>query len=274
LSNIEKNWLRFGGDLNKNTDIFVVYPTVVFTESEIPFVNSDNQKMRNSAEKWLIQFDDIFSQCNVFAPFYRQLNGFMLNKIPAKETANTTNQTPRDDIFAAFDYYLKEINKNKRPFILFGHSQGSQLVMELATTFLGGGEYKKYNKNHIATYAIGLPVSQKEIDKNPYLKFSERKDDFGVIVSWNCAGKNENPQNFISWKDKVLVNNPLSWGAKASAEILVIEDKEKGVLFIETDETKFHKTPPNISIFHTSEISFFKDAIKQNIKDRINAYYS
>ena len=271
----KQNWLRFGGDLSKNADIFVVYPTVVFStnEAENPFVNLDNTKMRRAADRWLMQIDDIISQANVFVPIYRQLNGSMLQKIPPLKMADTTNQTPRDDIFVAFDYYLTQINKNKRPFILLGHSQGSQLVMELATTFLGSEKYSEFNKNHIATYAIGLPISQKEIDKNSKLKFSSQKDDLSVIVSWNCASKSENYQNFISWKDNVLVNNPISWGTKPNADIIVTEDTGNGVLIVETDETKFHKTPPFVSIFHTSEILFFADAIRQNIKDRTEAFF-
>lgn len=271
-----QNWLKFGGKSSEKADIFVVYPTVIFTsnEKENPFVRLENEKMRIAADKWLVQIDDIISQGNVFVPIYRQLNGSILSKFPARDMHAITNQIPRDDIFAAFEYYLTNINKNKRPFILLGHSQGSQLVMELATTFLGNEKYADFNKNHIATYAIGVPVSQEEISKNKNLKFSEKKDDLGVIISWNCASKNENFREFISWKDKVLVNNPVSWGIKPNADIIVTENKKDGVLFIEADETKFNKTPPFVSIFHTSEIPFFKDAIKQNIKNRTEEYYA
>ena len=34
-------------------------------------------------------------------------------------------EIPKADVFAAFDYYIKHYN-NGRPFILAGHSQGSQ----------------------------------------------------------------------------------------------------------------------------------------------------
>ncbi|MDR0303407.1 MAG: DUF3089 domain-containing protein [Chitinispirillales bacterium] len=294
----ERNWLRLGGNLDKKADIFVVYPTLVFTSNvcDAPFVRLESESMRSAAKSWLFGIDDIISpQANVFSPFYRQLNGVMLTKYPAREMFLHTNQTPRDDIFTAFDYYLTEINKGERPFVLFGHSQGSQLVMELATVFLGSEKYGGYNKNHIITYAIGSPFTQREICKNINLKFSSRKDDTGVIVSWNGATVNEAAlgkyENFLSWKDGVLVANPVSWETNENPEsvfvssitlsertieintdIVVKAEKEKGVLIIDADETKFPNTPPAVSKFHTSEILFFADSIKRNIKDRIDAF--
>lgn len=291
-----KNWLRFGSS-SAAADIFIVYPTVVFSsdESENPFVRLENEKMRRAADKWLAQLDDIVSQANVFAPIYRQLNGSMLTKYPAREMFNITNKLPRDDIFAAFDYYLREINKNTRPFILLGHSQGSQLVMELATTFLGDHKYRAYNKNHIITYAVGLPISQKEIDRNPLLKFCTAPDELGVIVSWNCATKSETEtkqyENFISWKDKTLVNNPVSWkndeetaslfvsainlphkNIEINAELTVRADNSRGILSITADENQFPETPSVVSKFHTSEILFFAESLKENIRKRTEAF--
>ncbi|MCL1946319.1 MAG: DUF3089 domain-containing protein [Chitinivibrionia bacterium] len=278
-----QNWLCFGGNSDKKTDIFVVYPTVVFSKNEvnIPFAQLKNETMRSAAQSWLSSIDDIISQANVYVPLYRQLNGVMLTKYPPREMWYHTNLTPRDDIFAAFDYYLTKINKNERPFILFGHSQGSQLVMELATTFLGNEKYQKYNKNHIVSYAIGSPFTQREIAKNPFLKFGEKKDDTRVIVSWNCATESEysskSYENFLSWKDDVLVINPVSWRvdeipAKLNENVNARADIKHGILIVDEDETKFAKTPPAISKFHLSEIPFFADFIKQNVKDRINAF--
>jgi hypothetical protein len=278
-----QNWLCFGENPDKTADIFIVYPTVVFSKNEvnIPFAQLKNETMRSAAQSWLSAIDDIISQANIYVPLYRQLNGVMLTKYPPREMWYHTNLTPRDDIFAAFDYYLTKINKNERPFILFGHSQGSQLVMELATTFLGDEKYQKYNKNHIVSYAIGSPFTQREIAKNPFLKFGEKKDDTGVIVSWNCATESEaaskSYENFLSWKDDVLVINPVSWKvneepAELSANVTARADIKHGILIVDEDETKFAKTPPAISKFHLSEIPFFADSIKQNVKDRINAF--
>lgn len=294
----KQNWLRFCEKPDKKADIFVVYPTVVFTsnEAENPFVTLNNPKMRISAEKWLTQIDDVISQGNIFVPIYRQLNGSILTKYPARKMSEMTNQIPRDDIFTAFDYYLREINKNERPFILLGHSQGSQLAMELVTTFLGSEKYKDFNKNHIITYATGLPISQNEILKNSNLKFCEKKDDLCVIASWNCATKSEADtkryENFISWKDNVLVNNPVSWKndekpvnlfissidlpqkiIEINSDVVVKADNSRGILLVSADETKFPATSSVVSKFHTSEILFFANSIKQNIKDRIAAFF-
>jgi pimeloyl-ACP methyl ester carboxylesterase len=96
-------------------------------------------------------------------------------------------QTPREDIFAAFEYYLTNVNKGLRPFIIFGHSQGAFLAKELATTFLSNPQYSKYNANLVAVYAIGMSVTASDVSINPALKFSQSQDDIGVIISYNST---------------------------------------------------------------------------------------
>jgi hypothetical protein len=150
--------------------------------------------------------------------------------------------------------------------------------MELASTMLGDEKYRDYNKMHIVTYAIGSPFTQKEIVKNPHLKFSVKKDDTGVIVSWNSVTQTEfseeKYENFISWRDGILVTNPVSWETNEKAEtlgngIVVKADIARGVLLVGADEEKLPDTLPAIGKLHLSEILLFAESIKKNIKDRI-----
>ncbi len=188
------NWLSFGGDAGKDVDVFAVYPTVTQTmdEADRPYVRLDNEMMRKTAAVWMMEVNGVIAgTANIYAPFYRQLNGVELSSLTSDGLVSHTCGTPRDDIFAAFDYYLTNVNKGERPFILYGRSQGAQLVLELATTFLGNEKYTLHNKNHIATYAIGCSVMQSYIDRNPNIRFSEGGEDIGVVVSWNTTAPSE-----------------------------------------------------------------------------------
>lgn len=214
------HWLSFGVDGSYDVDAFLVYPTVTnSTDGEdLPYVTIDCELMLEKATAWLAQTGDLVSEsANIYAPLYRQINAALLPELAREDLSTMARVTPREDVFAAFDYYLREVNKGERPFILMGHSQGADLVMELATTFLGNAAYYEYNKNHIITYAIGMGVVESEIAKNSNLKFSESKDDAGVIVSWNTIAPSEIAngayKDFGTWKEGALTTNPLSWEA-------------------------------------------------------------
>lgn len=296
------HWLSLGGDKNKSVDIFVIYPTVTFSldNADLPFVRIDSEQMYSSAMEWLTQIDSIISDCNVYAPLYSQLNAAALGTLSTDEIEQQTHNNPRNDIFAAFDYYLANINKGERPFILFGHSQGANLAIELATIFLGNKQYYSHNKNHIITYAIGYSVTQSKIDSNPNLKFSQSKNDTRVIVSWNTTAPSEIAseayKTFGTWKENALVTNPISWAnnetlmhasdnkasmvLNAGGTFSMVEnyanalvDKEHSVLVTTTvPEDDYPQIAPNMSRFHGQDIPFYYDSIVQNISDRISAF--
>ena len=295
------NWLCFGGDGSKDVDIFVIYPTVTqsMETADRPYVRLGSELMRMAATGWMVQTEGVVSgAANMYMPLYRQLNGVELDSLTSKEFESFTCATPRDDIFAAFNYYLTNVNKGDRPFILYGHSQGSQLVIELATVFLGNEKYIQHNRNHIITYAIGCSVTQSQIDKNPNLKFSQSKDDIGVMVSWNSTApseiESEAYKEFGTWKQGALVTNPLTWKTdevtatavpfagslpgpdgpmpvEGNADATV--DKERGILVITTvDETQYIPRSKKIGKFHGCDVIFFMDSIRQNIQGRIAAF--
>lgn len=299
----ENNWLSFGGDGSKDVDVFAIYPTVTqsMEDADRPYVRLDSELMRMAAAGWLMETQGVIADdANIYMPLYRQLNGVELDSLTGETFESYTCAMPRDDIFAAFDYYLTNVNKGERPFILYGHSQGAQLVIQLATTFLGNEKYYQYNENHVISYAIGFSVTEAQIEKNPNLKFSESKDDVGVMVSWNATAPSEIDseayKNFGTWKQGALMTNPLTWKTdettapaapfegilpgsdggmpvKGNADATV--DKERGILAVTTvDESQYMQMSEKVSKYHPCDIMFFQDSIKQNIKDRITSFHS
>jgi len=293
------NWIRFGGG-NKDVDVFAVYPTVTNDPDADTYIALDSEKMRTAAQAWLAKVQDTFIEsANTYAPYYRQLNGKMLGDLDSESFTSYTNATPREDIFAAFDYYLTHVNKGERPFILLGHSQGAHLAKELATTFLGGEKYYQHNKNHIITYAIGVSVIASDIAINPNMTFSETKTCTSVIVSWNTTAPSEVTssayKDFGTWRDGALVTNPITWGLGGAApakgnpgskiespnggyEIAAgyadaVADGERGVLVCyDVDESKYAQLAKTVSKYHDYDILFYFESIRQNVKDRIAAF--
>lgn len=297
------NWLSFGGDMSKDVDVFMIYPTVSMSteDADRPFVRLDSEIMLTAASGWLMGNEGLVAEsANIYAPLYRQLNAVELDSLNSDTFLSNTNATPRDDIFAAFDYYLTNINKGERPFILLGQSQGAQLVTELSTTFLGSEKYYKYNKNLIIAYAIGVSVTEDQLALNPNIKFSQNASDTRVLVSWNTTSPDEVATGaykaFGTWRAGALITNPISWttddkpvpaadnkaslvsspeGAPQMVEAFAdaIVDKEHNVLVMTAvDETNYLSMSTKISKFHMYDTAFYFGSIQQNVKDRIAAF--
>ena len=290
------NWLVFGSDESKGVDVFVIYPTTMSGEEnkDSIFTPIDDAGMRKNAENWFEKsaLDIVKSSCNIYAPFYRQINGNVLGGLKAEEFDEYALSIPREDIFAAFDYYLKNVNKGKRPFVLFGHSQGARMLIEIATELLGNEQYADYADNLVVAYAIGMSVTQEQIDKNSKLKFSQNATDVGVIVSWNSTAPsdtiNGKYKGFGTWRQGALVSNPLSWildGESAEGEFdffnameqkqykgkaVVKADNAKGLLLVlEPEEDITGSLMETLSRFHGFDIGLYAESIKKNIEDRI-----
>ena len=299
---VKEHWLRFENK-GRDADVFMVYPTVTFSSesADRPFIGLDSPLMRQEAEKWLTKMYEIVSDAgNIYVPLYRQLNGAMLESLDSAGFEKYTLSTPRDDVFAAFGYFLKNINKNERPFILIGHSQGAALVAEIATLLLGHPAYSDYNKNHIATYAVGYSVTQEKIGRNPKLEFSKQKDDIGVILSWNTTSKKEVEskayEHFGTWNPEALTTNPINWkktekyapatenlSSKLYAEdgsYTMVKDyadakadnTHKVLVASTVPEDEYKSVVSSVGKFHNQDMLFYYYSIKKNIEDRIKAF--
>ena len=284
-------------------DIFAVYPTVANSDdpADKPFVRLNSEQMREAATQWVEERASVAAASgNMYAPLYRQLNSVMLVNTDRADFERYTTELPREDVFAAFDYFLKHVNKNERPFILFGHSQGAALVTECATRMLGSKEYYEYNRNHIATYAIGNAVTPKQIALNPSLKFSTSRDDVGVILSWNTTSPQEVAsrayERFGTWSPEALNTNPINWQSNETpataaenlasrlpqadgSEIMVqayadaeVDNVHKVLVTSTVPESAYETLPVPVGKYHLFDILFFYDSIKENIAERVSVF--
>ncbi len=152
------------GDTTKAADVFYVYPTV----SAISFADNDSSwfaditlpEVREEANGNQRFNKMLYGKYNFYAPYYRQMI-FEAYQQPT-HVLDSLAQIAAKDINDAFQYYMVHYNHG-RPFFLMGHSQGSQMLIEL----LKKGMTEEQRKLMVAAYCIGYHVSAEELAAYP-----------------------------------------------------------------------------------------------------------
>jgi hypothetical protein len=112
---------------------------------------------------------------NLYVPYYQQDSGVdvldaLLWSITPQNTAaaNQATQVAYTDVANAFNYYLAHFNKdangNRRPFILAGHSQGSNLLLMLLQDKFSDPALRELL---VAAYLIGWSVTSDDMNNYP-----------------------------------------------------------------------------------------------------------
>lgn len=270
-------------------DVFWVYPTIFFDDSGWLMDIKDVQ-LKSAARETLETQASVFSvSANIYAPLYRQMNiaGLGLDE----ESKNTIMAYGQNDVIQAFEYYMKNLNQG-RPFILAGHSQGSNQLTDLMISRWGktGAE-----KRLVAAYLIGWSVTPQNMKDNPFLKICEQADQVGCIVTYNtmAPGRQSAAPTRIPG---TLVVNPLSWnttgefqaadknlgavffdeegGSKTYPNFTSAQIKDSGLVVIPEDPALL-ETPDSIfpkGVYHKFDYSLFYENLKTNVKIRIRSF--
>ena len=256
---VAANWLAMPDTPDKPVDVFYLYPTAWHKESaeEPNICTVDNATLRETAPEMLRQQASVFEPvANVYAPYYRQADAAYCLGLSHDEEYALLNGVPKTDVFAAFDYYLEHEN-NGRPFILAGHSQGSNMLLYLL------GEYMKAHpvvyRRMVAAYVIGYSVTGDYLAQNPHLRFAEAARDETLAPAEQSLGS-------ASREDPSVKSLP-----SADARI----DKVRGVLICDNQETDA-LAPGNAvfpeGVYHGYDYAFYYYNLRENAGQRIEAY--
>ena len=205
-----QHWLSLPPSVEKKVDIFYLFPTVFQKndENESNICNIDNYSMlKYSKLARVFQASAFETVGNIYAPYYRQADAAYTLSLPLPEQEKVIRGIPTSDAVAAFDYYIKNYNEG-RPFILAGHSQGSNVLLYLLSGYMKENP-EVYNRM-IAAYVIGYSVTPEYLANNPHLKFAEGPNDTGVIVSYNTEATKIEGQNPVILSGALAIN-PISW---------------------------------------------------------------
>lgn len=308
----ESNWAHLPEVADKEVDTFYVYPTLyIDPEPDAPtIVPVENEVLRSAVKMHFRGSPLVFEDAtNVYEPYYRQSNLCAIAGKNGEDVSAFQLREQRTDLYAALDYYFEHYNQG-RPFILAGHSQGSVMLKIALTDYFK--EHVGCLERMVAAYVIGFSITADDLEANPALKFAERADDTGVIVSWNTEG----PENKHEHSDIVLPRaisiNPLNWRrddtyAPASENLgdkLPIYDPEvssmfavdfqenrpgladaqvdvdRGVVVCTTLPDHYvaisipgMKAPFGPASLHLVDYPAYWENIKENVQTRINAYF-
>lgn len=269
-------------------DVFWVYPTILHDKASW-LMDIKRLDLLEAAESTLVKQASVFTgQANLYAPLYRQMNMAAL-ALPESEM-EAIIAYGKKDVWRAFKYYLKHYNKG-RPFILAGHSQGSNILVEMTKGKWGGIGVEK---QLVAAYLIGWSITEKDLEQNRSLKICRSAGQTGCFISYNtiAAGKQSAAPTLI--KGAVVVN-PLTWDTEASR---APAEMNLGAAFFENGESRTipgftsakiedyglvvePKNPALVDsgsetfpkgVYHVFDYSLFYENLKANVAQRIQTY--
>ena len=194
------------GDTTKAADVFYVYPTV----SAISFADNDSSwfaditlpEVREEANGNQRFNKMLYGEYNFYAPYYRQMI-FEAYQQPAP-VLDSLAQSAAKDINDAFQYYMAHYNHG-RPFFLMGHSQGSQMLIEL----LKKGMTEEQRQLMVAAYCIGYHVSAEELASYPEALKPATDSTMQGLVVFNSV-TDTTAIGMVSRGDVVGIN-PTTW---------------------------------------------------------------
>ncbi|MFA7677481.1 MAG: DUF3089 domain-containing protein [Candidatus Omnitrophota bacterium] len=297
------SWVAKADKPKKGVDVFYVYPTI-YVGKEPKNMDIFDPQLRSNAQGLLIAQAGVYSPyANLFAPFYRQQSAATQSMEPnngGKDAfADPLFIKGYKDVERAFDYYLKNLNRD-RPFILAGHSQGSMVVINLLRNRFAD---KKLQKRLVAAYPIGYSLTTKDLKQYPWIKLAREETDTGAVITFNTQGPNAKGSPVLL--EGAVAINPLNWKTDS-----IFAEREKNIearffndatgepieqipnfagayidvntgALIATDIQPIESDKIDIvnmgrwpaEVYHRYDYSFWYDNIKENVRKRIDAYF-
>ena len=283
----------------KAVDVFYLYPTAWQRGDNDPYICPiDNPSMLAGSASAFARTATAFETfANIYAPYYRQADAAYALTLPLPEHDALIAGIPTLDAVAAFDYYIHHFNDG-RPFILAGHSQGSNVLINLLTGYLK--DHPDVYARMIAAYVIGYPVTAQVIADNPHLKFATGPDDTGVIISYNTQAPVISSANPVLSGLVGLVINPIT-RTRTDTVATTVEglgsimpdpvtfifspvpqyadaqvDIIKGVLICTTaDKSGLYELTQHAfpeGVYHSFDYPFYYFNLRANAQNRVNKY--
>ncbi|HEV7230749.1 MAG TPA: DUF3089 domain-containing protein [Bacteroidia bacterium] len=269
------------GQADAKVDVFFIHPTSYLIGHHW------NADVRNKA---LNRFTDrstirgqasVFNEsCKIYAPRYRQAE--IMAYLDKKGNAQPAFDTAYRDVKNAFIYYLKNYNHG-RPIIIASHSQGTDHAVRLLHDFFDHDSI--LYKQLVACYIIGRPVTPGTFKT---IVPCDSAGQTGCFVSWNTLRWGRE-KLFSEKQPQLECTNPLSWrrdtlyvpaSANKGSVRFTFKTVDKGIadakctpgglLWVHAPR---HRGYARSKSYHLYDYNFFYVSIRENVKDRINAYF-
>jgi len=295
------NWIvneSYSGTEGREYDLFYIYPTLVSDISK-PLMDMSDPKVELKTLGFVTAQVELFKGSRQFAPYVRQLEYHRsMEYLMGDKSLEPLMQVGMDDAVAAFRHYLAHWN-NGRPYVLFGHSQGSANLYEMMKRC---PEISR-DGGFVAAYLLGLPFTTERKILTDFtgrgIAPAQGADDVSVIIGWNS--QSADAVNPVYSMPGAYVINPLNWrtdetpasaaeniesvfysyreinprrrhGRKANLCGAVI-DKSKGALIVDLPSNGYWDARQFVGkgVFHMNDFWFFAGNVIANVATRLAA---
>lgn len=303
----KNNWYIIPDIDNMKHDVDIIYfvGTISASTTGCDICEIDEPTMRVPEAADYDKVTEIFSPfCNVFFPWWRQVDTSALFRHSPEEVDQLQYREPRTDVYAILDYYFEHYN-NGKPYFLVGHSQGARMISIVLEDYML--EHPDRYEKMIAAYRIGDGMTREYLAKNSHVKAAKGEDDVNVCISWCTEGlENKDFYGLIAKPDCVCIN-PLNWKTDdtyasadenlgcempdaANATTITMEgfadarvNTERGTVIVTSEECKKYidwkmwgeetKMAFGPESYHGCDFSFFYYNIRENAKLRVKKWF-
>ncbi len=288
---LAENWIIREENGEKPVDVFHLVPTSWLGKPDGVVISSvSDEQYRAQAEFNLnLQASVYYGVCRVFAPHYRQLEPYYCVRLSPEERMERESREPLEDAYAALDHYFEHYN-NGRPFILSGHSQGSILMIRVLADYMG--RHPDVYSRMVAAYIPGYSVTGDYLRENPHLRFAERADDTGVIISYNTEAPTHEGINPVILPGALAIN-PITWsrgyerapkeqslGSIIKGRVIPryadarIEEGSGRLVCTTAEPRRLHSNFFPDGIYHMHDFGLYFYDLRKNVETRIEKYLS
>ncbi|MEI6815981.1 MAG: DUF3089 domain-containing protein [Bacteroidota bacterium] len=260
-------------------DVFFVHPTTYYSRHSWNADVNDERLNAFTDKTTIMHQASVFNgSCKIYAPRYRQAT--LYSFMDKKDNGIKALELAYGDVKEAFDYYLKHYNHG-RPFIIASHSQGSRHATRLLHDFIENDTALFHRM--IAAYIIGFKIKQTDLT---VIEPCHSATETNCLITWNTILKGKDSEFFRSF----ACTNPLSWTTDTA---YVGHERNMGGIPSSFDHVDKHVCDaqvvngllainrPNFdgyprvygNSYHLMEYNLFYLNMRQNIRDRIAAYF-
>lgn len=268
-------------DRHGEADLFYVISTETVDhmvgDDSCHFADTYLAYQRKPMLKEMLAVDSFYSgSLNYYSPFYRQVS---MNSWLTPEKAFTRLSLSLSDAVNSWQYYLEHFNQG-RPFILAGYSQGAEAILEILKSMPDS-----VCQRMVAAYFIGFKLLQEDVDSIDNIRLAEGATDTGVTVSFNSVRSPDCMLYFsegtaacinpVNWRTDTVSAPFVNYGRRQNDTLTVRCDPESKHLIV--SDWKKETIMPFLGIpgnYHHMELRFYYPYIRQNIADRVAAYFA
>ena len=255
-------------------DLFYIISTEVSDDVQggdtCHYADTYNHSRCRRMHKEMTAVDSLFGgQCNYYSPYYRQVS---MDSWADESVALRRLPVALADVRRSWEFYLRHFNQG-RPFVLAGYSQGAHAMLDILK-HMPDSLYRRM----VAAYAIGYRITQETLDSFPQVRPAQGATDVGVTIGYNSVRSPECAIPVVSGGNVVCIN-PVNWRtdtvkARFLDSLTVHCDPESHLLIVEGfRERRVMPVIGRRGNYHNRELKFYYPYIRQNIADRVQAYF-